>query len=93
MATRVGTEFLVNSTTANGQRYPSSAALANGGFVVTFDDNSEVGGAGIRFRLFDAAGAAIGLDATKKATNPPPSIAIEGVIVFGGDWLSNTLPG
>ena len=44
--TRVGTELLVNTATANEQSTPQITALANGGFVVTWQDVSQgVGGA------------------------------------------------
>ncbi len=42
--TKSGSEFLVNTTTLEGQQFPSIAALSNGGFVVTWQDNSQSGG-------------------------------------------------
>src|SRR5437762_13872922 len=45
--TPVGAEILVNSATANDQREPQIAALANGGFVVTWKDGSEGGGGAV----------------------------------------------
>ncbi|MBR1121079.1 VCBS repeat-containing protein [Bradyrhizobium lablabi] len=45
--TKVGSEFLVNTATANNQSAAQITALSNGGFVVTWDDDSQgVGGAG-----------------------------------------------
>ena len=38
--TRVGSELLVNTATANDQDDPQITALANGGFVVTWEDGS-----------------------------------------------------
>ena len=35
---KIGTEFQVNSQTTGGQWYPSVTGLANGGFVVTWQD-------------------------------------------------------
>ena len=39
--TRVGSELLVNTATANGQVSPQITALSNGGFVVTWEDLSQ----------------------------------------------------
>ncbi|MES2339141.1 MAG: calcium-binding protein [Pseudomonadota bacterium] len=54
----VSGEFLVNSTQLASQSAPSVAALAGGGFVVTWTDPSAVNepGSGIRGQLFDAVG-------------------------------------
>ena len=40
--TAAGTEFLVNSTTLNGQTSPSVAALEDGGFVVSWQSESAI---------------------------------------------------
>jgi Ca2+-binding RTX toxin-like protein len=57
---RTGGEFLVNSATLNGQDGSSVAALADGRFVVTYNDNSQSGGdtssRAIRARIFNADG-------------------------------------
>jgi len=63
-----GDEFLVNTATADRQSTPAIQALANGGFVVSWTDNSQgVGGAGgdtsgtaIKAQIYDAAGAKVG---------------------------------
>ncbi len=53
-------EFLVNTTTANGQFGSSVIALANGRFVVTWTDSSnstgDTSGSAIRARIFNADG-------------------------------------
>jgi hypothetical protein len=57
----VGSEFLINSTTANDQRYPAVAMDASGNFVVTwssFDQDSD--GYGIYGQLYDNTGATVG---------------------------------
>ena len=63
-----GTEFLVNTTTANGQIDPTVTALADGRFVVAWEDNSGVGGdtsgTGIRAQIFDPRAAAVLLTGT-----------------------------
>jgi len=60
----VGSEFLVNSTTAGNQTKPSIATLADGGFVVVWDDDSETGGdtdgRAIRGQVFAADGSTSG---------------------------------
>jgi Ca2+-binding RTX toxin-like protein len=40
--TAAGTEFLVNSTTLNGQTSPSVAALEDGGFIITWQSESAI---------------------------------------------------
>lgn len=60
----LGGEFLVNSSTLNAQDQPSVTALANGGFVVTYTDNSATGPDadknGIKAQIFDAYGLKVG---------------------------------
>ena len=59
----VGKEFRVNSYVSSSQQRPSVAALAGGGFVVTWDDSSaHDGGSGwdVRGQRYDASGVAVG---------------------------------
>jgi len=60
---KVGSEFLVNSTTSNSQQWPRSTLLANGNVLVTWDDYSQssgdTSGAAVRGRIFDADGDAV----------------------------------
>ncbi len=57
----VGSEFIINSTTAGNQIQPAIAVNANGSFVVAW--NSPDGSMyGLRARLFDASGNAVGAD-------------------------------
>ncbi len=57
----LGGEVLVNSTTANDQLYPSVAALADGGYVVSWmSANQDGSGYGIYAQRYDAGGAAVG---------------------------------
>jgi hypothetical protein len=65
--TPVGPEILVNSATAGAQDNPHITALSNGGFVATWNDNSEgVGGAGgdtsraVKAQVFTAGGTPVG---------------------------------
>jgi Bacterial Ig domain/Cadherin-like domain len=59
-AQRIGSEFLVNTRTLGDQANPSITALANGNFVVTWDDGSGQGGdasgVGVKAQILDAAG-------------------------------------
>ncbi|HEX2652239.1 MAG TPA: cadherin-like domain-containing protein, partial [Xanthobacteraceae bacterium] len=60
---RVGSEFLVNTTTRGGQFQPSIAVLANGNFVVTWTDTSRSGDDfedAVRGQIFDRDGNKIG---------------------------------
>ncbi|HEV2865757.1 MAG TPA: cadherin domain-containing protein, partial [Allosphingosinicella sp.] len=61
--TPIGSEFLINTATANSQSRPSVAGLAGGGFVVTWttSDAAQDGNYdSIKAQRFDAAGAKIG---------------------------------
>ena len=65
---KVGSEILVNTATAKTQTDPHLAMLANGGFAITWKDDSQgVGGAtgdgnlgAIKAQVFDSAGTKIG---------------------------------
>ncbi|KQP53608.1 hypothetical protein ASF39_20060 [Methylobacterium sp. Leaf108] len=62
--TPLGPEFLVNTMTAGLQQVPAIVALADGGFVVTWEDWSGQGGdeslSAIRAQRFTALGAKVG---------------------------------
>jgi hypothetical protein len=51
--TPLGTELLVNSATANDQTHPQITALPNGGFVVTWQDESQGGLPAMKAQIFD----------------------------------------
>ena len=61
---RKGGEILVNTTTSGNQSAPSIAALAGGGYLVTWVDASGLGGdasvTGVKAQRFDADGNKIG---------------------------------
>jgi Ca2+-binding RTX toxin-like protein len=61
---KVGTEFLVNTQTANAQQEPSITGLAGGGFVVTWWDASgtmgDSDGASVKAQVFGADGTKVG---------------------------------
>jgi len=60
---KVGTEFLVNTYTADSQFDPSVTGLADGGFVVTWESyrqSPDMSGYGLIGQHFDASGAKVG---------------------------------
>jgi VCBS repeat-containing protein len=59
----VGGEFRINTETASAQIYSSVAALADGGFVVTWSSNGQDGSSwGIYGQRYDATGATVGTE-------------------------------
>ncbi|MCP5155360.1 MAG: tandem-95 repeat protein [Ectothiorhodospiraceae bacterium] len=93
--TALGAEFRVNTTTTNAQYEPAIAALAGGGFVVVWRDDSGGDGnaAGIFGQRYDAAGAAVGaefqINSQTASSQFDPSVA---GLVGGGfvvSWTSN----
>jgi hypothetical protein len=62
---RVGSEFLVNTVTDTNQNYPSITALANGGFVVTWESRINLFGSGmqnIKAQIFGPDGVPVGVE-------------------------------
>ena len=76
--TKVGSEFLVNTTTEGGQNLSTITGLTNGGFVVTWLDESGLGGdsfiSSIKAQVFDAAGGKIGSEFLVNTTTSRQSI-------------------
>ena len=60
--TSSGPDFIVNSTTANGQFSPSITALTDGRFVVLWQSDEGASGYDIRARIYKADGTATGPD-------------------------------
>ncbi|UCF53550.1 MAG: hypothetical protein JSV48_03645 [Bradyrhizobium sp.] len=62
--TKVGSEFRVNTQTADNQLAPVITGLSNGGFVVTWSDNSQTlgdsDGTSIKAQVFAADGTLVG---------------------------------
>lgn len=78
---RAGTEILVNTTTYNSQTLQKVTALSDGGFVVTWVDQSQYGapdGDDVRAQVFTSAGAPVGteilVNTTTSGTQDAPSI-------------------
>lgn len=69
---KIGTEFQVNSQTTGGQWYPSVTGLANGGFVVTWQDGlagyngsgssslGDTSGSSVKAQVYAADGSKVG---------------------------------
>lgn len=60
---KVGAEFLVNSQKAGTQNSPAIAALADGGFVITWynaDTAQDGSGSAVKAQLFNASGVKVG---------------------------------
>src|SRR4029077_16787524 len=57
-----GSEFVVNTTTTSGQFAPTITSLLDGGFVVSWEDDSGTNGdaAAIRAQMFNAGGNRVG---------------------------------
>jgi Ca2+-binding RTX toxin-like protein len=70
--TKAGAEFLVNTTTSNGQYQPAIAALADGGFVIAWTDVSGTGedasGSAVRAQVFAADGTPAGSECLVNTT-------------------------
>jgi len=58
--TAVGSEFQVNTVTANNQISPSIAPLSNGGFVVTWRSLDGTGEYNVKGQRYDSDGTAVG---------------------------------
>ncbi len=80
----VGSEFLVNTTTANQQTAPTVTVLADHGFVVAWESlNQDGDGAGVYGQRYDATGAAAGNEfqihtSTTRGQSRPSLAALDG---------------
>ena len=96
--TPIGPDFVVNTTTSLSQSDPSITALADGGFVVTWEDGSGIGadGQAVRAQIYDAAGGAVGgefvVNATTTGVQRDPAVAglADGGFVVAWRDFSNT---
>ncbi len=94
---KVGGEFLVNTQTTGTQNAMSVTALANGNFIVTWQDASgtlgDTSGTSIKAQIFDAAGAKIGAEflvntvTDQGQANPTVTELSDGSIVIA--WRDN----
>ncbi|MDO9295016.1 Ig-like domain-containing protein [Bradyrhizobium sp.] len=94
---RIGSEFLVNTMTAANQTDPTLTAMANGGFVVTWQDSSGTLGDGfgtsIKAQLFNAAGDKVGseflINSQVQGYQMNPAISALAGGGFVATWESN----
>lgn len=85
-----GTEKLVNTTIAGDQSNSDIAALAAGGFVIVWEDESASADAAIRGQRYDAAGNPVGgemLIAPTIAGNDLDSPSVTG-LADGGFYVT-----
>jgi hypothetical protein len=95
---KVGSEFSINTHTADDQEYPSVAALSGGGFVVTWESYGQDGNLeGVYGRIFDSAESAVGgeFQVNTYIVNSQESPSVAGL--SSGDfvvtWTSNRQDG
>ena len=90
--TKVGGEFLVNTTTGSDQRAPDVAMDAGGGFVVVWEGNGTGDTYGVFVQRFDAAGVKQGsetlINTSTTGQQKQASIAIDGSGKFVVAWYN-----
>lgn len=96
--TRAGPEFKVNTRTINIQQAPAVAALAGGGFVVTWESWGQDGsGIGIYGQRYSSNGARVGLEfrvnTTTAGDQNSPAVAGLGNGGFVVVWTGNDSDG
>ncbi|MET0275015.1 MAG: hypothetical protein ABW360_18665, partial [Phenylobacterium sp.] len=82
--TPVEAEFVVNSTTYSAQRDAKITALADGGFVVTWRDESF--GLDVRAQVFDADGAPVGTEILVNAVTDGDQMEAQVTALAGGGF-------
>ncbi len=96
--TKLGTEFVVNTTTTSAQTEPAIAALSGGGFVIVWTDYTADGsGYGVYAQRYDASGVALGGEfmvhqLTESTQYQPVVTALDdgGFLIAWSDSGSNT---
>ena len=96
-----GAEFLVNTTTSGAQFSSRVTALAGGGYVVVWVDESQTGadlsGAAVRAQIYSAAGAKIGgefvVNTTKVGAQTAPDVAALAGGGFVATWQDASATG
>ncbi len=88
-ANRIGTEFKVNSTSEYGAGYPSICSLANGGFVICWEQHN-IMGTDLSVQIFNPQGQKIGTEISLSETDVSiPSICGLANGGFVISWNSN----
>jgi len=97
--TALGSEFLINTTTAYQQQNPAVAALPDGGFLAAWDSAGDSDGSatGIFAQRFDASGAHVGgeflVNTTTASFQQYPAIGVAPDGKFVVAWQSNLQDG
>lgn|GEM_PF-2950312 len=97
-ANRIGGEFLVNTTTAEQQWFATVTGLSGGGFAVTWEDTSLMGGdasiGSVKAQVFTATGTKIGaeflVNTNTMGNQFSPSIAALPDNAFVITWQDNS---
>ncbi|MGB5339073.1 MAG: hypothetical protein WBO06_08270, partial [Gammaproteobacteria bacterium] len=95
---KVGTEFLVNTTTAKDQLAAQVSVDDDGDYVVVWQsDNQDGNGWGVFGQVFDAAGATVGseflINTFTNNDQTAPAVAAYGTGNFITTWTSNNQDG
>ncbi|OGA68839.1 MAG: hypothetical protein A3G83_15695, partial [Betaproteobacteria bacterium RIFCSPLOWO2_12_FULL_68_20] len=91
--TAAGSEFQVNTTTVGNQGVSSVAALADGGFVVTWSGNGVGDDVGTYAQRYDAAGNPVSAQLTGDGGNNVITWSGAGNVVLDGGSGSDSLTG
>ena len=88
----IGSEFVVNTTTKTNQHAPQTSALANGNFVVTWEDDAHSGD--VRAQIFNPSGHKVGaefvVNTTTTGAQDTPSITALANGGFVVTWHDKT---
>jgi len=90
----VGGETRVNATAAGEQFSPAIAALADGGYEITWQSDGQDGsGMGIYAQRYDAAGNAVGLKVTGTAAGDVLNVGANTLLTVDGAGGNDTITG
>jgi hypothetical protein len=87
---KINGEFLVNSTVSNAQQFPTVAGLTDGGFVVSWTDNSGQGGdpdISIKAQRYDVNGIRVGTESLVNTTTASLQIASNAAGLKNGGYV------
>jgi Ca2+-binding RTX toxin-like protein len=89
--TKVGSEFLVNTTTSADQFEPVVATFTDGGFVIAWTDRSASGGdtsgSAIRAQIFDGSGAKLGGELLVNTTTALSQTFPDVIVLASGHFV------
>ena len=89
--TPIGSEIVVNTTTAANQTFPTVTALSNGGYAIAWQDASQTGadtsGSAIRYQRFDASNNKVGPEFLVNTTTPGDQYAPDMATLANGSYV------